>query len=162
MYPKRYIVANIRKGVRYNKENNCIIGSYVHADNKKGCLIKVRFESNPNDLSKIEELAKNLAMQCVAMGPKWVKREDVPQDVIEKEKEIYKASPQAQGKSEVALTKMLEGRITKFYQEVCLLEQGYIRDNKLTIKAYIENIAKECGTSLSVERFDCFIVGIEG
>ncbi len=152
----------IRRGVRYNKENNCIIGSYVHADNKKGCLIKVRFESNPNDLSKIEELAKNLAMQCVAMGPKWVKREDVPQDVIEKEKEIYKASPQAQGKSEVALTKMLEGRITKFYQEVCLLEQGYIRDNKLTIKAYIENIAKECGTSLSVERFDCFIVGIEG
>lgn len=151
----------IRRAVSYVKDSNSVLGSYLHSDNKKASIVKISFSSNPSDLSKVEELAKNLAMQAVAMGPKWVKREDVPADVIEKEKEIYRASPQAQGKSEIALTKMLEGRISKFYQEMCLLEQAYIRNNKATVKEYIDSVSKEVGASLNIERFDTFIVGVE-
>jgi len=151
----------IRRGVTYKKESNSIIGYYLHADNKKAALIKVSFSNKPIDVSKAEELAKNLAMQCVAMGAKWVKKEDVPKEVIEKEKEIYKEGSKTQGKSEIALNKMLEGRINKFYQEMCLMEQVYIRDTKITIKKYIENVSNETQTTLTVERFETFIVGVE-
>jgi len=151
----------IRRGTSYEKGSNSVIGFYLHADNKKAALVKLSFASNPSDMTKAEEVAKNLAMQAVAMGAKWIKREDVPQDVIEKEKEIYKASPQAQGKSEIALSKMLEGRINKFYQEMCLIEQAYIRDSKSTVKNYLDAVSKELGTELKVERFDTFIVGVE-
>lgn len=151
----------IRRGVTYNVEPNTLVGYYLHSDNKKGCLLKLKLSSTPADISKINDLAKNLAMQAVAMGPKWVRRENVPNEVIEKEKEIYKSSPQAQGKSEIALSKMLEGRINKFYQEMCLLEQIYIRDSKMTVGKYVEQVSKETGVEISVERFDTFIVGVE-
>ncbi|MCX7641498.1 MAG: translation elongation factor Ts [Elusimicrobiales bacterium] len=150
----------IRKSVVYKTTPFSVIGSYLHSDKKKGALVRVSCEGNC-DMKKVEEVAKNLAMQVVAMTPRWIKKEDVPNDVIEKEKEIYKASPQAQGKSEVALSKMLEGRINKFYQDTCLVEQGYIKDNKLTVKSYIENISKEIGVKLNIVEFDSFLIGIE-
>ncbi|NLH39809.1 MAG: translation elongation factor Ts [Elusimicrobia bacterium] len=151
----------IRRGVTYTKDLNTIIGSYLHGDNKKACLIKISYEGTPSDTSKIEELAKNLSMQAVAMGPKWTRREDVPAEVIEKEKEIYRSNPKNQGKSEAALLKMLEGRINKFYEETCLMEQSYIRDSKLNIKQYVDLVSKETGVNLKVEKFDTFIVGLE-
>lgn len=151
----------IRRAVSYNIGPNTVVGYYLHSDNKKGCLLKLKLSSTPSDISKINELAKNLAMQAVAMGPKWISRNDVPKEVIEKEKEIYKSSSQAQGKSEIAISKMLEGRINKFYQEMCLLEQLYIRDNKITVSEYITQISRESGVDISVEKFDTFIVGVE-
>ena len=150
----------IRRSVIYRKDDNSIIGHYLHSDRKKASLVRVRFEGNP-DRSAVEELAKNIAMQIVAMNPRWIKKEDVPNDVIEKEKEIYKSTPQAQGKTEIALMKMLEGRINKFFQETCLLEQSYIKDNKLTVKAYIESLSKSLGADLTISEFVSFIVGLE-
>lgn len=151
----------IRRSARYDTEPNSVIGYYLHTDNKKAALIKIKYEGNLADTSKLQELAKNLSMQIVAMGPRWVKKEDVPQEVIEKEKEIYKSRPEAQGKSEIALSKMLEGRIKKFYQDMCLFEQNYIRDTKTTISGYIENLEKELGVKINIEKFDSFIVGLE-
>ena len=151
----------IRRGVLVSEEKNTVVGYYLHSDNKKGCIVKLAYNGNPSDINKLREVAKNLSMQAVAMTPKWIKKEDVPNDVIEKEKEIYKSSPQAQGKSEIALSKMLEGRINKFYKEVCLLEQDYIRDQSLTVAKYIENTAKEINSNITVLRFDLFIVGME-
>lgn len=150
----------IRRSVIYKVNENSIIGYYLHSDKKKASLVRITFEGNC-DKSKLEEAAKNIAMQIVAMSPRWIKREDVPADVIEKEKEIYKASPQAQGKSEIALSKMLEGRINKFFQDTCLVEQAYIRDNKLTVKTYLENLSKTLGSKLTITEFDAFIIGLE-
>lgn len=150
----------IRRSTVYNIDSTSVVGVYLHSDKKKAALVRVSYKGSA-DKSKIEDLAKNLAMQVVAMSPKWIKREDVPAEVIEKEKEIYKASPQAQGKSEIALSKMLEGRINKFYQDTCLLEQTYIKDNKLTIRSYIEGLSKELNTELNVVEFESFIVGLE-
>jgi len=151
----------IRRGVLVKEDENTIVNYYLHSDNKKGCIVKLGYEGNASDLNKLKEVAKNLAMQAVAMTPKWIKKEDVPIEVIEKEKEIYKSSPQAQGKSEIALNKMLEGRITKFYREVCLLEQDYIRDQSINVARYIENISKEINSNIKVLSFDLFIVGME-
>ncbi|MCX7905635.1 MAG: translation elongation factor Ts [Elusimicrobiales bacterium] len=150
----------IRKSVSYKINSSSVIGSYLHSDKKKAALVRISFEGNC-DIKKIEEVAKNIAMQIVAMSPRWIRREDVPVEVIEKEKEIYKSSPQAQGKSDIALSKMIEGRINKFYQDVCLLEQTYIRDNKITVKNYIENLSKELGVRLNIIEFDLFVVGVE-
>ncbi len=150
----------IRKSSVYKRDENSVIGFYLHSDRKKASVVRIKFEGSC-ERSKIEEAAKNIAMQIVAMSPRWIKREDVPQQVIEKEKEIYKASPQAQGKSEIALSKMLEGRINKFFQDTCLMEQTYIRDSKLTVKNYLDNLSKECGCKVEVVEFDAFIVGVE-
>ncbi|MEF3280138.1 MAG: translation elongation factor Ts [Elusimicrobiota bacterium] len=151
----------IRRAVRYSLKPQTVIGSYLHSDLKKAAMVSLSYNPQISDISKIETLAKNLAMQAVAMGAKWIKKEDVPQEVIEKEKEIYKSTPQAQGKSEIAISKMLEGRIKKFYQEMCLIEQAYIRDTKLLVSDYIKSIEKETGVSINIERFDTFIVGVE-
>ena len=151
----------IRRSVLIREDENTAVGYYLHSDNKKGCIAKLSYDNNISDLSKIRELAKNICMQAVAMTPRWIKREDIPNEVIEKEKEIYKTSPNARGKSEIALTKMLEGRMNKFYKEVCLLEQDYIRDQSITVSKYIENVSKEVGSNIKVLRFDLFIVGME-
>lgn len=151
----------IRRGVSYYKENGFVIGYYLHSDNKKGAIVKIRLSNTDIDLSKVEEVGRNLAMQCVAMIPRWIRKEDVPVEIIEKEKEIYKSSPQASGKSEIALSKMVEGRINKFFKEVCLLEQPYIKELKMSISEYLEKSSKEIGSDLKVEKFDVFIVGVE-
>lgn len=150
----------IRRSVVYKVDENSVIGVYLHSDKKKAAMVRISCKTQC-EKTKIEEAAKNIAMQIVAMSPKWIRKEDVPPEVIEKEKEIYKASPQAQGKSEIALSKMIEGRINKFYQDTCLLEQPYIRDNKLTIRSYLDNLAKELNTQLEIVEFESFVVGVE-
>lgn len=150
----------IRRSVVYKVGEGSVVGYYLHSDKKKAAIVRLVFDGGCSQ-NTLEEVAKNIAMQIVAMSPRWIKREDVPSEVIEKEKEIYKASPQAQGKSEIALNKMIEGRINKFFQDTCLLEQTYIRDNKLTIKGYLQEVSKECGCKVEVVEFDAFIVGVE-
>ncbi|MGC8866994.1 MAG: translation elongation factor Ts [Elusimicrobiales bacterium] len=148
----------IRRSTVYKLDSGSVVGSYLHSDKKKAALVRIAVEGSC-DRSKIEEFAKNIAMQIVAMSPRWIRRENVPNEVIEKEKEIYKASPQAQGKTDVAISKMLEGRINKFFQDTCLMEQPYIKDNKITIKQYLENISRECACKLDIIEFDAFIIG---
>jgi len=151
----------IRRGTVYSLSSGAA-GVYVHSDNKKAAIVELAFSGDLNSKkARIEELARSIAMQCVAMNPKWLNKADVPADVVGKEKEIYKAGPQAQGKSEMALSKMLEGRVKKFYEEMCLMEQAYIRDQKLTIAALLKAKSGEFGGNLEIKRFDCYIVGIE-
>lgn len=151
----------IRRGTVLNISSDSVLGSYVHTDFKKAALVELSFSGDSSKKEAVLSLAKDLAMQCVAMSPKWLNKEDVPAEVIEKEKEIYKATPQAQGKSEVALSKMLEGRIKKFYEESCLNEQAFIRDQKVKIADLIKAKAQEFGGSLSIKRFVCYMVGVE-
>lgn len=151
----------IRRGTVLSLPADGVIGVYVHTDSKKAALVEMSFSGDSARKEQVAQLARDLAMQCVAMGPKWLKKEDVPAEVIEKEKEIYKSTPQAQGKNEIALAKMLEGRIKKFYEESCLNEQAFIRDQKVKISDLIEAKGKEFGGALSIKKFVSYMVGLE-
>ena len=149
----------IRRGAIYKLDGNNVINYYVHNDSKKGAVVLFKVEGASDE--SLPALARDLAMQAVAMNPRWLKKEDVSSEIIEKEKEIYKASPKAEGKSEMALEKMLEGRINKFYQDHCILEHASIRDTKVSISKVVANAAEKLKTKVEVTKFDCYIVGME-
>lgn len=152
----------IRRGTAYRPDQKSAANYYIHSDSKKAAIVELSFDGDMNAAKAgLMSLAKELAMQSVAMSPKWLRREDVPADVIEKEKEIYKASPAAAGKSGMALDKMLAGRVNKFYQESCLLEQVSIRDSKASVAQTVKNQADALKGGIQVKKFDCYIVGVE-
>lgn len=150
----------VRRGVVYETGPERTVNGYVHGDFKKAAMVslKVRGEASSGAMAA---LAKDLCMQCVAMNPRWLRKEDVPAGIIEKEKEIYRASPKAKGKPEAALQKMIEGRIKKFYEENCLLQQPFIRDTKQSVARVIEAAAEKVSVKAVVEKFDCYIVGVD-
>lgn len=151
----------IRRGAVYKLDSNTIANYYVHSDSKKGAIALLNVKGERSSDESLLALAKDLAMQSVAMHPRWLKREDVSSEIIEKEKEIYKESPKAAGKSPIALEKMLEGRVTKFYQENCLLEQPSIKDSKVSVSKLVANTAEKLKIKVEVSKFDCYIVGTE-
>ena len=137
-----------------------IIASYIHSNNKIGVLIELRTVTdfvarNPD----FHDLAKELCMQIAAANPLYVKIEDVPADVIEKEKEIYHGQMEDSGKPGNVVEKIVEGKLTKFYSEVCLLEQEYIKENKIIIKDFIKEKIAVFGENIEVTRFSRFQIG---
>ena len=151
----------IRRGTVHKLDENTVANYYVHSDSKKGAVVLFTVEGDGSSDESLPALARDLAMQSVAMNPRWLKKEDVSSEIIEKEKEIYKENPKAAGKSGIALEKMLEGRINKFYQENCLLEQASIRDSKVSISKVVANAAEKLNTKVEVRDFNCYIVGME-
>ncbi|MCK5584088.1 MAG: translation elongation factor Ts, partial [Elusimicrobiales bacterium] len=151
----------IRRGAVHKLDENTVANYYVHSDSKKGAVVLFTVEGDGSSDESLPALARDLAMQSVAMNPRWLKKEDVSSEIIEKEKEIYKENPKAAGKSGIALEKMLEGRINKFYQENCLLEQASIRDSKVSISKVVANAAEKLNTKVEVRDFNCYIVGME-
>lgn len=121
---------NIQLG-KYEIIEGEILGSYLHPNNKIAAVAEL--------LGGTEELAKEAAMQVAAMNPQYLKPEDVPQEVIDKEKEIYRAQLLAEGKPEAMLEKIMEGKLQKFYGEVCLLKQPYIKDDKISVEKFLGN-----------------------
>jgi len=120
-----------------------IIYAYIHANNKVGVLLELNCETDfvaKNE--NFKKIAHDIAMQIAAQNPLYIAPEDVPEEIINKEKEIYKEQLLAEGKSEKMLAQIIEGKINKWYQEVCLLKQPFIKDEDITIEDYInENIA---------------------
>lgn len=168
----------IRRGVVYTAAANTVANFYIHSDNRKGALVELSFDGNVAAArAELEALAKELAMQSVAMSPKYLKREDVAAEIVEKEREIYKAKMEKdeetakavaaetgkpyKAKPPEAIAKMLEGRVNKFFQESCLIEQASIRDSKLTVSQAVKNLGAKLGGNVAVTRFSCFLVGIE-
>jgi len=113
-----------------------VVGTYLHSNNKAAAVVVLKGGN--------EELANSIAMHTTAMAPKYLRPEDVPAEVIDKEKEIYAEQLAKEGKPEEFITKILEGKINKFYTEVCLLKQAYVRDDKKSI----EQLLTEAGASL--------------
>jgi elongation factor Ts len=168
----------IRRGVVYTAAANSAVNYYIHTDNRKGAIVELAYDGNmAAGKAELEALAKELAMQSVAMNPKYLRREDVPADLVAKEREIYRAKMEQdeadakarsaetgkpyKAKPSEAMEKMLDGRVGKFYQECCLVEQAYIRDSKSTVAQAVKNLAAKLGGNITVTRFNCFIVGIE-
>jgi elongation factor Ts len=168
----------IRRGVVYAAAADTVSNYYVHSDSRKGAIVELSFDGNiAAGKAELEALARELAMQAVAMSPKFLRREEVAADVVAKEREIYKAKMEKdeetakanaaesgkpyKAKPDEAIAKMLEGRVNKFFQESCLLEQASIRDSKLTVIQAVKNLGAKLGGNVTVKRFSCFLVGVE-
>lgn len=135
-----------------------IFFSYIHSNNKLGVLVEL--EVSKPELKKdaaILELGKNLAMQVAASNPICVRREEMPAAVLEREKDIFRE--EVKGKPANIVEKILQGKLEKFYQSTCLLEQPFIRDDKQSVKQLIAETAKKTGGSLEVKQFVRFQVG---
>lgn len=144
---------NIRRVVKFETDGSII--SYIHAGGKVGVMLELSCEKD----EKIEELGKNICMQIAAMNPKFVSRNDVSQEFIDKEREILTQQALNEGKPANIAEKMVNGRLNKELKEFCLMDQEYVKDNELTIRQYIENVSKETGKNISIKRFVRFVTG---
>ncbi len=137
-----------------------IVGYYIHPGGKIGVLVEVNCETD--FVAKTEDfqsLVKDVAMHIAAAGPQYVKKEEAPQDVIEKEKAIYKAQALESGKPEKVIDKMVEGKIEKFLKEICLLEQAFVKNPDITINELLTATIAKLGENISIRRFARFKVG---
>lgn len=130
-----------------------VMASYVHSDNKKASLLELAVSGACSDMNAVKEIARGLAMHTVGMQSGWVDAKDIPQEVIDRELDIYKTQAQNEGKPAEAIEKMLPGKVKKFAKENCLLEQVTIKDNKKTVADYLAEEAKKLGCELKVVRF---------
>ena len=137
-----------------------LIGSYIHMGGKIGVLVEVNCESD--FVARTEDFAslvKEVAMQIAAADPKWVRREEVPQDAIEKEKAIYRAQMENTGKPAHVLDKIIEGKLGSFYSQFVLLDQPSIRDGNVTVAQLVAQASAKTGENIQIGRFVRFRVG---
>lgn len=130
------------------------IGSYIHSNGKIAVLVEIKCETDfVARGEKFQEFAKNVAMQVAAANPLCVSADQVPADLLDKEKAIFLAQTKAEGKPDNIAEKIVEGRIKKYYKEVCLLEQPFIKDDKLTIQDLLKNLVATLGENIQIGRF---------
>ena len=149
---ERGVVKAAKKAGRIAAEG--LVESYIHGDGRIGVLVEVNIETdfaakNP----EFREFVKDVAMQIAATKPEYVKREEVPADVIEKEKEIIKAQALNEGKPEAAIERIVTGRIDKYYGEACLLEQDFIKDPDKTVQQVLTEKIANIGENITIRRF---------
>ena len=143
----------IRRFTRF--EGACV--SYVHAGGKIGVL--VNFDTDVADKDEFVTCGKDVAMQIAALGTQYLNRDDVPADVIEHEKEVMRAEVINSGKPEAIADKIVMGKINKYYKENCLVDQEFVKDNKQTVKQYVDSVAKSLGGSITIKEFVRFEKG---
>jgi elongation factor Ts len=137
-----------------------LITSYIHPGGKIGVLVDVNCETDfVARTDDFQNLAKEVAMHIAAMNPIAISREDVPPEVIEKEKEILQAEAAASGKPDKVVDKIVEGRLEKFFAEQCLMEQAYIKNPDITVKDLIYDIIAKVGENITVRRFTRYQLG---
>ena len=137
-----------------------IIGSYIHPGSQLGVLVEVNCESDfVARTDDFQNLVKDLAMQVAAADPQFIRKEDVTSDALDKERDIQRARALQEGKPEKMVDKIVEGRLAKFYEEICLYEQPFIRDNGTTVGDLIKATIAKLGENISVSRFVRFKVG---
>jgi len=137
-----------------------IITSYIHPGGKIGVMVEVNCETD--FVARNEEFqtfAKEIAMQIAAANPSFIKRDDVPESVIQKEKEVMKAQVIESGKPANVADKIVQGKIEKFYEEICLLEQTYIRDPKIKVLDLLNSLVAKIGENIVIRRFTRYQLG---
>ncbi|HML18679.1 MAG TPA: translation elongation factor Ts [Bryobacteraceae bacterium] len=155
---KRGIASAAKKSSRTTKQG--VIGSYIHPGAQLGVLIEVNCESDfVARTDDFQALVHDLAMQVAAADPQFLRKEDVSAAALEKEREIQRARALAEGKPEKMVDKIVEGRLTKYYEEVCLYEQPFIKENTTTVGDLIKAKIAKLGENISVSRFARFKVG---
>jgi len=144
-------------------EGNPAVVSYIHGGGAIGVLSIFNADAKTAASDSFVAMGRDVAMQIAAMSPQYLNRDSVPADVIEKEKAIYAAQlaedPKMQGKPEKVLENVILGRVSKFYKEVCLLEQSFVKDGDITVGQYILNVAKELGAPIEAVDYIRFVKG---
>lgn len=136
--------------------NDGVVNTYIHGDGKIGVVIELKSDLKNEEVVKV---AKDLCMQVAATNPMFLDINSVDQNVVDKERQILKTQALNEGKPEQVVEKMVEGRIKKYFQEICLVEQGFVKDPDLTVKKFIENKSKELGSKIEIVRFSRFEKG---
>ena len=155
---KRGIAAASKKASRATKQG--VIGTYIHPGAQLGVMVEVNCESDfVARTDDFQQLVKDIAMQVAAADPQFIRKEDVTSEALAKEKDIYRERAKNEGKPEKMLDKIVEGRMAKYYEEVALLEQPFIKDNTVTIGQLIATKIAKVGENISVARFVRFKVG---
>jgi elongation factor Ts len=139
-----------------------VVASYIHAGGRIGVLVEVNCETDfVARTDEFRSLARNLAMHIAAEHPRWVKAEDVPAEVLDREREIYRSLALAEGRPENVLDRIVEGRLRKFYSEACLLDQPYVRDDQKTVAEVVKEAIARLGENIVVRRFVRYQLGEE-
>jgi len=137
-----------------------LVASYIHAGGKIGVLVEINCETDfVARTEDFQTFVKNMAMQIAAANPQYIRREEIPTDVLEKEREIYRTQALESGKPEKVIDKIVEGKMERFYSEVCLLEQTYIKDSDLAVKEVLDGMVAKIGENISIRRFARFQLG---
>ncbi len=139
-----------------------VIEAYIHAGSKLGVLLEVNSETDFVALTdEFKGFARDLAMHIAAAAPLVVSRDDLDQSFMEKERAIYREQALQEGKPEQVVEKIVEGRVSKYYQDVCLLEQTYVKDPDKTVQDLLNDLVAKCGENVTIRRFDRFVLGDE-
>jgi elongation factor Ts len=139
-----------------------VIASYIHMGGKIGVLVEVNCETD--FVAKTDDfrlLAKELTMHIAAANPRYLKSDDIPSDVLEREKEIYRSQAVAEKKPEKIWDKIIEGKLKKYYEDVCLLDQKFIKDTAITVGTLVSNMIAKTGENIIIRRFMRFQLGAE-
>ncbi len=154
---------SVSRFVIYQVNGPGVVGTYVHAGSQIGVLLEVKTDSDAvTQKDEFKTLVRDIAMQVAAANPQYLNKETVPAGVLHKEREIQRERALAEGKPEKMVDRIAEGRISKFYEELCLLEQPFIRENSISVGELIRTAATKLGDNLSIARFVRFKVGDTG
>ena len=155
---KRGMASAAKKAARTTSEG--VVTSYIHAGGKIGVLLEVNCESDfVARTTEFQTLVHDIAMHIAAVDPRYIRKEDVTASDLEREKDIYRAQAAATGKPAPVVEKIVEGKMGKFYEEVCLLEQPFIKEQSVTISQLIATVIGKLGENISVRRYARFKVG---
>ena len=155
---KRGLAHATKKAGRTTNEGS--IGSYIHMGGKIGVLVEVNCESDfVARTDDFQALAREIAMHIAAASPLYVRREEVPEDLLERERSIYRSQMEGQNKPPQVIDKIIEGKLNSFYEQVCLLDQPSIRDPKVTIGQLVQQTIAKLGENIAVPRFVRFKLG---
>jgi elongation factor Ts len=137
-----------------------VVQAYIHMGGKIGVLVEVNCETDfVAKTDDFQEFAKNIAMHIAATSPVGISQEDVPQDVVDREMDIYRAQAREMGKPDKIVDKIAEGKLSKFFKESCLMNQAYVRDPDMTITDYLNEVIAKTGERISIKRFARFQIG---
>jgi elongation factor Ts len=155
---KKGQAAAAKKAQRATSEG--LVGSYIHAGGKIGVLVEINCESDfVARTDDFQKLCHDVAMHIAALDPRFLKRDEVTQDTLDREREIYREQAKATGKPEPVIEKIVSGKMEKFYEENCLYEQHFIKDEGVTVKELVDQAISKVGENITIRRFSRFKVG---
>jgi elongation factor Ts len=155
---KKGQVAAAKKAQRATSEG--LVSSYIHAGGKIGVLVEINCESDfVARTEDFQRLCHDVAMHVAALDPLFLRREEVTQEILDQKRKIYSEEAKASGKPEPIIEKIVNGKMEKFYEENCLLEQHFIKDEGITVKELVDQAIAKLGENMSIRRFSRFKVG---
>lgn len=155
---KKGLSAATKRSSRAAKEGT--VASYVHMEGRIGVLVEVNCETDfVAKTDAFKAMAKDLAMQVAATNPKYVNPEEIPEEELEREKEIYRSQAHAEGKPEKILDRIIDGKLKKYYEEICLTDQKFIKDTDKTVRDVVNELIANSGENIVIRRFGRFQLG---